>query len=94
MPRSRWTIVLHAAISLGLVLYAFYVLLEKKVLISGKLSGNLYHLEFPANIIIAFSLLLGAIFVMLVLVENHLIKKINPALFLFALILFAVGALI
>jgi hypothetical protein len=76
------------------VLYAIYVLLEKKVIISGRLSGNLYQLEYPANIIVAFSLLLGAIFVMLVLVENQLIKKINPVLFLFALILFAVGALI
>ena len=94
MSRSKWTIVLHATISLSLVLYAIYVLVEKKVLISGKLSGNVYQLEYPANIIIAFSLLLGAIFVMLVLVENHIIKKINPVLFLFALILFAVGALI
>ena len=85
---------LHALISLGLLFYALYVLLEKKVLIAGKLTGHVYQLEYPANIIVAFSLLLGAVFVMLVLVENPLIKKLNPFILLLTLILFVVGAFI
>ena len=94
MSRSIWTILLHGAISLGLLLYAMFVLLEKKVLISGKYSGNIYPLDYPANIIICFSLLLVSIFVMLVLVDKPRIKKYNPALLLCALILFVIGVFI
>lgn len=94
MPRSILTIVLHAVISLGLFVYAIYVLVARKVLIAGKLTGHVYQLNYPANIIIAFSLLLSAIFVITVLINNPLIKKFNPFILLLAIILFIVGAFI
>jgi hypothetical protein len=92
MSRSIWTYMLHALISLCLLLYGIYVFLYKKVLISGKLTGNVYHLKYPANVIIATSLLLGAVFVMLVLVKDPIIRKINPFILLLALVLFFIGA--
>lgn len=93
MSRS-WLKVLHGSVSLGLLLYAIYVYRYKKILISGKLTGHAYQLDNPASIIVACSSLLAAIFIILVLFENPVIKKLNPIILLLTIILFVVGVYI
>lgn len=93
MP-SRLTIVMHSIISLALIAIGVYVLVEKKMIISGKYSGGLYELEYPANLLVAISAFLAAIFIMLTLVKRPYIKHICEGLFITALILFITGSLI
>jgi len=90
---SRWTIILHSVISLVIFSVGLYVLIEKKMIISGKLTGNLYEYEYPGNIIVALSLLFVSVFVMLVLIKNKRIKIVNEILVLLAIILFFVGTI-
>ena len=93
MP-SRWTIILHSVISFVVLSLGLYVLIEKKMIISGKLTGDLYEYEYPGNILVALSFLFVSAFVMLVLVKDKRIKRINEILILSAMILFFVGTLI
>mgnify|MGYP001040419021 CR=1 FL=1 len=91
---SRWTIILHSVISFVVLSLGLYVLIEKKMIISGKLTGDLYEYEYPGNILVALSFLFVSAFVMLVLVKDKRIKRINEILILSAMILFFVGTLI
>ncbi len=93
MP-SRLTIIMHSIISLVVIAIGIYVLVEKKMIISGKYSGGLYEFEYPANLLVALSAFLVAIFIMLVLMNKPYIKKICEVLFIAALILFITGSLI
>lgn len=93
MP-SRLTIVMHSILSLIVIAIGVYVLIEKKMIISGKYSGGLYELNYPANLLVAISAFLVAIFIMLVLVKRPYIKQICEGLFITALILFITGSLI
>jgi len=92
MMRSPWTIVLHGAIALVLFGLGLFVLIENKMIISGKLSGNLYKLDYPNNILIAVSFFIVSAFTMLVLREGERIKTISQWLIIAALILFLLGA--
>lgn len=92
MP-SRWTIILHSIISFVILSLGLYVLIEKKMIVSGKLTGDLYEYEYPGNILVALSFLFVSAFVMLVLVKDKKIKRINEILILSAMILFFVGTL-
>jgi hypothetical protein len=92
MP-SRWTIILHSIISFVILSLGLYVLIEKKMIVSGKLTGDLYEYEYPGNILVALSFLFVSAFVMLVLVKDKRIKRINEILILSAMILFFVGTL-
>ena len=93
MP-SRWTIILHSIISLVILSLGLYVLIQKKMIISGKLTGNLYEYAYPGNIIVFISFLFISAFVMLVLVKDKRIKRVNEALVLLAMILFFVGTIV
>lgn len=93
MP-SRLTIIIHSIISLVVIAIGIYVLVEKKMIISGKYSGGLYEFEYPANLLVALSAFLVAIFIMLVLVKRSYIKQVCEGLFITALILFVIGSLI
>lgn len=93
MP-SRLTIVMHSILSLAIIAIGIYVLIEKKMIISGKYSGGLYELDYPANLLVAVSAFLVSIFIMLVLVKRPYIKRICEGLFVTALILFITGSLI
>jgi len=91
---SRWTIVLHSIISLTILLVGLYVLIEKKLIISGKFTGDLYKYDYPGNIIIATSFLFISIFVMLVLLKHKRVKIINETLIVLAMILFFLGTIL
>ena len=90
---SRGTIIIHSVISLVILSIGMYVLIEKKMIISGKLTGGFYEYEYPVNIIVAMSFLLISAFVMLVLIKDKRIKLVNEILVLFAMILFFVGTI-
>ena len=90
---SRWTIILHTVISLVSLSIGLYVLIEKKMIISGMLTGNFYEYEYPGNIIVSLSFLFISVFVMLVLVKDKRIKRVNEVLVLTAMILFFVGTI-
>lgn len=90
---SRGTIIIHSVISLVILSIGMYVLIEKKMIISGKLTGGFYEYEYPGNIIVAMSFLLISAFVMLVLIKDKRIKLVNEILVLFAMILFFVGTI-
>ena len=91
---SRWTIVLHSIISLAFLSVGLYVLIEKKMIIAGKLTGSFYEYEYPGNIIVSLSFLFVSAFVMLVLVKDKRIKRVNEILVLTAMVLFFVGTIV
>lgn len=91
---SRWTIILHSVISLAILFVGLYVLIEKKMAISGKLTGNFYEYEYPGNIFVSLSFLFVSAFVMLVLVKDKRIKRVNEVLVLTAMVLFFIGTIV
>jgi len=91
---SRKTIILHASIGLILIGISIYVLLEKKLFIGGKLTGHIFEFNYPANIIMATSFFLEAIFSITTLIEGKLMKRANEMILISALILFVIGAFI
>lgn len=92
--RSVWTIILHSIISLIVFLLGLYVLIEKKMIISGKLTGDLYQFDYPGNVIIALSFFIVSAFMVVVLLKGKKTKKIAEWLLITALLLFVVGAFI
>lgn len=87
------TVALHSALSLVALLAGIYVFFEKKLLIGGRLiAGAVYEFPFPANLVMASSLILLSVFIMLTLSEKTLIKKTSELLLIASLILFFLGA--
>jgi len=72
-----WAIVLNVLLSFIITASGVYALIEKKMIISGKYSGNLYFLGELESIFIAISLFMVASFFILILFENKYIKKIG-----------------
>lgn len=92
---SFWTIALHSILSLAALSAGVYVLLEKKMLIGGRLIASaVYEFPFPANLVMASSLILLSVFIMLTLYENKAIKKTAEWILIVALVLFFLGAFI
>lgn len=85
---SLWGIVLNVLISLLIAVSGFYVLLEKKMIISGKYSGDLYHLSELESILISVSLFMTSSFFIIYLFDNKRMKKIGEWLLGLAIILF------
>jgi len=92
--RSVWIIILHSIISLTVFLLGLYVLIEKKMIISGKLTGDLYQFDYPGNVIIALSFFIVSAFMVVVLLKGKKPRKIAEWLLITALLLFVVGAFI
>lgn len=93
MP-SIWNIILHSIISLALLVVAVYVFAEKKMIITGKLTGRLYQLESPAHIVMAASFVILALFFILVLNKNKTIQEICKWLFGLYLVTFFISLFI
>ena len=74
---SKKTIALHIVIALVLLLIGLYVLIERKLLVSGKLTGHVYQFDFAASVVIAISFFLEAVFALMVLHKGQRVKKIN-----------------
>lgn len=72
---SVWAIALNILISFLIAASGIYVLLEKKMIISGKYSGNLYHLGELESILISVSLFMVSSFFIIYLFENKCLKK-------------------
>ena len=89
---TRKQILFHSIISLVLLGLGVYVLIEQRIVISGKLTGSLYELGAAGSALIAVSFLLQSIFSLLILVERPRYKKISEWLLIVSLILFVVGA--
>ncbi len=90
---TPWTIILYSLLSLLPLLVGLYVLIEKKIIIGGRLSpGEVYELAFPANIIMATSFFLFSALILLALIDGKHIKKISVWTFFTALLLFITGA--
>lgn len=85
---SLWAIVLNVFISLLIAASGFYVLLEKKMIISGKYSGGLYHFGELESILISVSLFMVSSFFIIYLFENKRLKKIGEWILGLAIILF------
>ncbi len=88
---SKKTIALHIVIALVLLLIGIYVLIERQLLIAGKLTGHVYQFEFAASVVIAISFFLEVIFSLLVLHKGQQVKKINEIILIAALVFFAIG---
>lgn len=86
--QPAWAIVLNVFISFIIIGLGVYTLLEKKMIISGKYSGNLYSLGSLESIVIAISHFMLATFFILVLVDNKNINKAGECFFIAAVILF------
>jgi len=92
---TRGTLALHVSISLLAIAAGIYVLIEKKMIISGILSGGLYEFDFIGSLLVALSFFLFSVFSMLVLFqEKKYIKKICEWLFIISMLSFVVGAII
>lgn len=92
--RSLWTVILHSFLSLIIFSIGLYVLIEKKMIIAGKLAGDFYVYKYPGNIIVSLSFLFVSAFVMLVLINDAKVKRVNEFLVLSAMILFFVGTIV
>lgn len=88
MP-SPLTIIFHSIIAIVLSAIGIYVWVEKKMIVSGKLTGHLYELHSPGHIIMAFSFFILAVFFILVLMKNEAVKKLCQWLLILALVMFA-----
>jgi len=88
----RLTVALHIMISIVIFSMGIFVWVEKKMIISGKLTGSLHILESPSNIIIAFSYFLVSFVVTYLLLPGEKIKKISRWLLILALMLYLLGA--
>ncbi len=85
---------LHVVIASVLLFIGLYVLLENKLLISGKLTGHIFEFEYPNNLLIAFSFFLQSLFSVMVLVDGERLRRINEKVLIIALLLFVVGVFI
>lgn len=83
-----WAIALNILISLLIAASGIYVLLEKKMIISGKYSGNLYDLGGLESICISVSLFMVSSFFIIYLFENKRLKKMGEWILGLAIILF------
>ncbi len=92
---SRGTLALHISISVLTIVAGIYVLIEKKMIISGIFSGGLYKLDLTGSLLIASSFFAFSVFSILVLFQDKkYFKKICEWLFIAAILSFVVGALI
>lgn len=83
-----WVYILNFALFLLIAALAIYVFIEKKMLISGKYSGNVYFLSDMESLFISVSLFMVASFFILILFENKYTKKISEWLLGLGIILF------
>jgi hypothetical protein len=86
--------ILHGLIFIVLLALGLYVLFEHKVLISGKLTGDIYELDYPAYLLVSFAFFIAALVSIFVLFKNQRFKKINEWLLIVALIAFCLGVFI
>ena len=91
---SLWAIALNIIISLLIAASGIYVLLEKKMIISGKYSGNLYHLGELESILISVSLFMVSSFFIIYLFENKRLKKIGEWILGLAIVLFLLSSFV
>lgn len=89
------TIVLHLLISVFALAAGIYVIIEKKMIISGRLTGGLYKFDFTGSLLIALSFFMFSVFSVLVLFqEKKYIKQICEWLFIVAILSFVIGAFV
>lgn len=86
--------VLHGLVFIFLLTLGLYVLFEHKVLLSGKLTGDIYELDYPAYLFISFAFFITALVSILTLFKTQRFKKINEWLLITALVMFCVGVFI
>jgi len=86
--QALWVYVLNVTLCILFAGLGVYVLLEKKMLIAGKYSGNVYSLSDIESLYISISLFMVAAFFILILVDNKYAKKLSEWLLGLGIILF------
>jgi len=82
---------LHVSISTLLITIGIFLIADEGSIIAGKYTGNIYKLNYPANIIVATSLFTVALFFIVSIIKPRLSKKYGEGLMIFALLLFTIG---
>lgn len=85
---------LNVIIAIIVVASGIYALIEKKMIISGIYSGNLYSLGEAESILIATAQFMIASFLILILFENKLKNKLGEWLLMLGIILFLSSAFV
>jgi hypothetical protein len=85
---SFWVILLNISLSFVFFATGVYVLLEKKLIVSGKYIGSLHHYNDLESILVASSHFLISIFILLYLSKNKVIKRGAEWLFIIAIVIF------
>jgi len=83
-----WVCILNIVLFILIAASGIYVLIEKKMLIAGKYSGNVYFLSDIESLFISMSLFMVASFFILILFENKYTKKISEWLLGLGIVLF------
>lgn len=85
---------LHIVLAILSVIVGIYVLKEKRMVIAGKYSGDLYHLGSLESLLISISFFLMSVFLLLLLSDKPALKKSSEWLLLIILILFILSAFV
>ena len=91
---SVWLIIVCTLLSLLITAAGIYALIEKKMIISGKYSGDLYRLSDIESILIALSFFMVAAFILLILSEKKAVKLTGQWLFGLGIILFLASSFV
>lgn len=85
---ARWAILVNVCLALIIAASGVYVLIEKKFIISGKLTGHLHQFSKMESIIVGSSFFLVAAFLVLFLSPNKKVKLAGEWLLGIAIVLF------
>lgn len=84
-------IFLHIFVAIILFIVGIFLITDGGSFIAGKFTGNIYQLEYPANIIVAISIFILSLFFILILKKDKKYRKYSEWLLIGALIIFTVG---
>ena len=88
--RTKKTIFLHLLIFIVLCVIGIFTLIDGTIL-AGKYTGHIYQLEYPANIIVAASIFMLALFFVVILKPGERIKKLGEWLLIASFVVFTIG---
>lgn len=89
---SFWVVSVCIFLSLIFIVSGVYALIEKKIIIAGKYSGELYQLGSTESLLIAISEFMVAAFFVLILFERKLIKRVAEWLLGIGVVIFIFSA--
>lgn len=92
--RAAWAILLNLLLAVTTTAMGIYVLIEKQLLIFGKLIGHIYHFNRLESWMVAISFFLVSAFLVLYLFQNKIFNRIGEWLLGIAILLFLLSSFV